>query len=149
MESKVSGHWTDDQLIALLYELEHENDHLRGCAICQARLSDMRLRRQSIEVAASEDDSVGFEFLAAQRRGIYAKITTQPRWWSKLELRAWGSAAAMMLVLGGGLVIYEENHRRQVRDNVVSDVQLAQDVSTITQDSEAEPTGPLHELFEE
>ena len=145
----MSGHWTDDQLIAFLYEVERENDHLRDCAICQGRLAAMRTRRQNIERAASPDDTIAFEFLAAQRRGIYAKITTRPHWWSKSNVQTWASGAAMMVVLGGGVIVYQGKHRPQAPQNVLSDVQLAQEVSTITQDVEAQPTAPLHELFEE
>ncbi len=57
-------------------------------------------------------------------------------------------AAATVLVLGGALLVYEET-RQQAMQNPVSDAQLAQQVSSMAQDSEPQPTAPLQALFEE
>lgn len=147
MESKVSGHWTDQQLIEQLYGVAAEDGHLRGCAECQARLSSMQARRQVVERSASEEEA-SFEFLAAQRRKIYARVTEPRRFWSQGQLRRWASAAATILVLGGGLLVYED-HKQQSMDNKISDAQLAQEVSSMAQESEPQPTAPLQGLFEE
>lgn len=108
----------------------------------------MQANRRNIEAAESSQD-VSFEFLAAQRRRIYSKVTQPVRWWSHFEVRRWVSAAATLLAVGGGLLLYEENHRQQLMDNKVSDAQLAQEVSSMAQDSEPQPTAPLQKLFEE
>ncbi len=149
MESKVSGHWTDEQLIEYLYGVGPENHHLDTCPHCQDRLSAMQARRQAVELNPFSQEDASFEFLAAQRRKIYARVTEPSRWWSQTQLRRWASAAAMALVLGGGFVVYEQNHRQQMIDNKVSDAQLAQDVSLMAQDSEPQPTAPLQALFDE
>lgn len=147
IESKLSGHWTDEQLIENLYGLGPDDRHLEGCAVCQERLSVMQANRRALEVESSQD--VSFDFLAAQRRQIYAKLTQPVRWWSRFEIRRWVSAGATVLAVGGGLLLYEENHRQQLMDNKVSDAQLAQEVSSMVQDSEPQPTAPLEELFDE
>jgi hypothetical protein len=149
MESKVSGHWTDEQLIEHLYGIGAEdlNLHLHACADCQARLSSTQARRQAVDMNSSDQD-VSFEFLAAQRRRIYARLTEPRHFWSDGRLGRWASAAATILVLGGGFLIYED-HRQQVMDNKVSDAQLAQEVSSMAQESEPQPTAPLQALFEE
>ncbi len=147
IESKLSGHWTDEQLIAHLYDLGPDDGHIHGCAVCQERLSNMQASRRAIE-AAESPGNVGFDFLAAQRRRIYARLTQPVHWWSQFEIRRWVSAAATILAIGGGLLLYEENHRQQMMDKV-SDAQLAQEVSSMAQDAEPQPTAPLQELFDE
>ncbi len=149
MESKVSGHWTDEQLIEYLYGVGPEDQHLDTCPNCQERLSVMQARRGAVELNPSFQDEASFEFLAAQRRKIYGRLGEPIHWWSGHQLRRWASAAAMALVLGGGFVVYEQNHRQRVMDNRVSDAQLAQDVSLMAQDSEPQPTAPLQALFDE
>lgn len=147
MESKVSGHWTDDQIIASQYDVGPEDNHLQECAECQARLAAMRANRGMLEQSPAADEDVTFEFLAAQRRKIYARLTEPARWWSGLRLRLLAPAAAAILAIAGGLLIYEQ--RQPAIDNKISDAQLAQEVSTMAQDSEPLPTAPLQELFEE
>ncbi|MGA8025675.1 MAG: hypothetical protein WB992_00920 [Bryobacteraceae bacterium] len=144
--SNVSGHWTDEQLIEYLYGVGPENGHVDGCADCQARLASMRARGRSAECS---DCDVSFELLAAQRRKIYARLTARAHWWTRLQPRRLASAAATLAVLGGGLFIYEGHHKQQITDNKLSDVQLAQQVSNMAEEAEAQPTAPLQALFEE
>jgi anti-sigma factor RsiW len=146
MESKLSGHWTNEQLIEHLYGVAADQ-HLDACPDCQARLSSMQARRQAVETNSSEDDA-SFEVLAAQRRRIYARLSEPRPFWSDARLRRWASAAAMIAVLGGGFLVYED-HKQQVMDNKISDAQLAQEVSSMAQESEPQPTAPLQVLFEE
>jgi len=144
--SNVSGHWTDEQLIQHLYGVGPHEGHLEGCRECQDRLSSMRSMRRDREQSTSSDAEVSFEFLAAQRRKIYNRITEPARWWSHLELRRWASVTATLFVLGGGLLFYKENHKQV---NNISDAQLAQDVSHMAEDAEPSATAPLQALFEE
>ncbi|MBV8864751.1 MAG: hypothetical protein JO210_05055 [Acidobacteriaceae bacterium] len=143
--SKLSGHWTDDQLIAYLYDVGLDDGHLHGCRECQARLSVIEGRQEALR----SSQEVDFEFLAGQRRRIYAKITQPVRWGSRFQLRRWASAGAALFIVGGGLLYYEEHHRQQTGNSMLSDAQLAQDVSRMSENSEAQPTAPLQALFEE
>ncbi len=147
--SNLSGHWTDEQLIEYLYGVGPEESHLNDCRDCQARLSSMQAKRRSVEFSPASDREVRFDFLAAQRRKIYARLTESAPWWSGLQPRRLASAAAAVLVLGGGVLFYEENHRQQMMENKVSDAQLAQQVSSMADEAEAQPTAPLQALFEE
>lgn len=149
MESKMSGHWTDDQLIAQLYGVGPANDHLQTCAVCQSRLAAMESRRAALDVAPTQHTEVSAEFLAAQRRQIYARIAQPVRWWSGANVRRLASATATLLVLAGGLMVYEEHHDQQLSKESVSDAQLAAEVSSMTQDSEPSSTAPLQALFDE
>lgn len=148
IESKVSGHWTDEQLIAHLYGVGPQGSHVEDCADCQARLLAMRSQRQAVEAASSPSD-VSFEFLAAQRRRIHARVTEPVRWWSHLPLRRWTSAAAGIAVVAGGLLIVEHDRRQPAVPNNISDAQLARDVSRMAEDPEPPATAPLQALFEE
>jgi hypothetical protein len=143
----MTAHSTEEELIAHLYGIGLEDDHVGACAECQARLQAMRSHRQAAELASSPGE-VSFEFLAAQRRKIYQKIAEPVRWWSSLQLRRWASAAAGLAVLTGGLLLVE-NTRRPAAPQSISDAQLARDVSRMAQDSEPPATAPLQALFEE
>ncbi len=148
IESKLSGHWTDDQLIAHLYSVGPEDGHIDFCGECQARLSAIEQRRDSIERRSSGDRDVTFEFLAAQRRSIYAKVTAPVPWWPALPVRRWASLAATTLLLAGSIFLYEENRSHYTKSNL-TDAQLVQEVSQMASDSEPQSTAPLQALFEE
>jgi hypothetical protein len=149
IESKLSGHWTDDELIQHLYGVGPGNGHIDFCRECQARLSAAQAHRQMLELSSSAEEAVNYDFLTAQRRTIYAKLTGRTSWRSAIFARRWASAAATFLVLGGSVLFYEQKHRHDLANDRVSDAELAQDVSQMAQDSEPQPTAPLQGLFEE
>ncbi len=143
--SDVSGHWTDQQLIASLYDAGLANSHLDECAECRARLSVLSSNRQAME--REGNDEVDLAFLAAQRRKIYARLSEPVRPWWMVPARRWASAAATLLVLGSGFIMFEQ-HQHQSVESKISDVQLAQEMSRMSQDLEAQPAAPLQGLFE-
>lgn len=147
MQSNVSGHWTDQQLIASLYGVGPEDDHLGACSPCQIRLTELRTHREGLE--RMQPDEPGTTILATQRRQIYARIAQPVRWWSGTHMRRWASAFATLLVLGGGLMVFEAHHERQLINPQISDAQLADQVSGMIQTSEPQSTAPLQELFDE
>ncbi len=147
MESKVSGHWTDDRLIAHLYGVEAEDAHLASCQECRARQTAMQANRRALDMASSEN--LGFDFLAAQRRAVYARLTDPKSHWFYPQVRRWTSAAAALFVLGGGVLIYQQNRPQPAPPTTISDAQLAQQVDNLAQDSEPQATAPLQALFEE
>ncbi len=153
IESKLSGHWTDEELINHLYGVGPDNGHFGECRECQQRFLVMQSVRRSIEQHEVVDDEISFEFLAAQRRAIYARLEKPVRWWSGLHARRWASAAAAVAVIGGGLAMFEEAHpfgsRQPVAATKISDAQLASEVSQIADSGEPQPTAPLQGLFEE
>jgi hypothetical protein len=149
-ESNRSGHWTDDQVIAHLYGVGPEDGHILDCDECRGRASNMLSRRQLVDHGAGNE--VSFEFLAAQRRGIYQKLDQPTRW----QVRRWVSAAAAILVVAGGLAIYQQRQDqtghfpvKAVAEDKISDAQLAADVARMAQSTEPDPAAPLQELFEE
>src|SRR5579875_1260174 len=69
LEPKSAMHATQDELIAYIYH--PENGHIANCSECQRQISAMLAQRARIEAAYCEEPS--FDFLAAQRRKIYAR----------------------------------------------------------------------------
>lgn len=147
MLPRMIDHLNDDELIASLYDASPPDAHLASCAECQARVATMRAHRLAVEADAAEE--ISFDFLAAQRRSIYAQLTESSGWSPRLRFRAWASAAVGVLVLAGGLFIYEQKQAPPVSDAAISDAQLAQQVSNMAQDPEPSSTAPLQALFEE
>lgn len=149
IESNLSGHWTDEQLIEHLYGVAPEADHIQNCSHCRERLSRMVTDRERVEREAAVADQDLFDLLAAQRRTIYARLAERPRRQVSAQVRRWAAAAAMVALLSGGALLYEQNQRQQAAQNKVTDAQLAQEVSRIADDSEPLPTAPLQALFDE
>jgi predicted anti-sigma-YlaC factor YlaD len=149
IESNLSGHWTDEQLIEELYGIGPRADHIQTCSYCRERLSRMLAARRSIEAEASPLEQVSFDLLRAQRRSIYERLAKAPRWHISVQVRRWAAAGAMVALLSGGAMLYEQNQRQEAAQNKVTDAQLVQEVSRIANDSEPSPTAPLQELFDE
>jgi hypothetical protein len=143
----MTTHWTDEQLIAQLYGIGPDDRHLDTCAECQARLSRMQLRRNELE-SSSAMSEVSVDFIAVQRRKIYAAMDRPVHWWSQLQVRRWGSALAGAGIVASGLLLYESNDKAKPHDSI-SDAELAQEVSRIAEDPEPPATAPLQALFEE
>ena len=150
IESNLSGHWTDEQLIQHLYGIGPESQHIEACGYCRDRLANMVAARRMVDSEASPQEQVSFDLLAAQRRSIYSRIAKSP-WRLALPVRRWAAGAAMVLLLGSGVVVYEQNQHHQAVQNQskLSDAQLAQEVSQLAQNSEPSPTAPLEGLFDE
>jgi hypothetical protein len=151
IESRLSGHWTDDELIRHLYGVGPDDGHAEGCRECQARLAAAETRRQALEadLSAPGHEEASYDFLMAQRRRIYAKLSRPANWWTGISVSRWAPAAAALLVLAGGVVVYDQRSRQVTVNRHVSDAQLAQDVSCMADDSEPRSTAPLRALFEE
>jgi predicted anti-sigma-YlaC factor YlaD len=151
IESRLSGHWTDDELIEHLYGVGPSDAHLNVCRKCQARLSAAQSVRRTLEADLGKSDAemASHDFLMSQRRRIYARLSRPPNRWAGISIGRWAPAAATLLVVAGGLVVYDQRSRHDVGNRPLSDVQLARDVSCMAADSEPRSTAPLRALFEE
>ncbi|HEX4227135.1 MAG TPA: hypothetical protein VHZ07_00585 [Bryobacteraceae bacterium] len=143
-----SGHWTDEQLIADSYGVGPTDGHLAVCAECRARGEALTIARNTRERLASVADEVSFDFLAAQRRSIYARLARPAR----TAFRRLASAAAALLVISAGMLTYQEQHHPTtippVAQTRISDAQLVNEVAEMGQDSEPAPVAPIEELFD-
>src|SRR5271154_1481571 len=100
-------HWMDEQLIAHLYGVGPEDGHLTECAACRLRAMEMQASRQSFEALRGADAEVTFEFLARQRRAIYAGLGKKR---SLFGMRRWASSVAMLAVAAGAIIVIEERY---------------------------------------
>jgi hypothetical protein len=148
-----NGHLSSDELLDRLYGLgEAEGKaslHLQECAGCADRLRAFEQRQA--ETAASPE--VSSEFLAAQRRGIYARLEDGPQLHSR-----WAPALAAAFALAVGLFwVYPAHHARPQVPNrpapaartEITDEQLFSDVYSMEQSDEPRAAVPMHALFED
>jgi len=156
----MSEHLSNDQLLDRLYGLgEAEGEtHLRECEGCADRMRAFE-RRQAEATASPEAPA---ELLAAQRRGIYARLEQGPQAHSR-----WAPALAAACALAVGLLwVYPAHHARPqvanrpapivaqsaahpVAHSEVSDEQLFSDVYSMEQSDEPRAAVPMHALFED
>ena len=141
-------HWTEEELLAHLYGIGPDDDHIRHCADCAFRLESMQARRRAYEARYSDGDEVGFEFLAAQRRRIYERISSERSERGRRFVRRFAPALAASLVVAGGLMFYEQQRRSETVVKC-SDTQLVEDVGQMAMNPEPAPVAPLRALFVE
>jgi anti-sigma factor RsiW len=136
-------HLNKDQLLDRLYGIADGQDlrlwdlHLEDCAECAQRLSEMR----EMQAALAANPDVSSDFLAAQRRKIYARMGEQPR-----ANRAWAPALAAACLLAIGIVIYRPAAPLHTDSQ---DAQLFAEVYSMEQSTEPRAAEPIHALFEE
>lgn len=149
MQSNVSGHWTDEQLILQMYGAVSTADaqHLDDCLVCRSRLETMEASRAAA-AAHSADEDISPAFLQEQRRRIYERLERPQSRWQTMALWRWASAGTAAAALAGGLVMFTAQHPGARVESKVSDAELAQEVSCLSLDAEAKPAAPLKALFE-
>jgi anti-sigma factor RsiW len=137
-------HISDDALLDALYGLTENEPHLRQCALCAQRFTELQRKRASLAAAADVSLDVSSEFLAAQRRKIYERLE-QPE---RRRLR-WAPALAMACVVAVGVVMYHPaTPPAPQQHGDVSDSQLFSDAYSMDQSLEPSAAAPIHALFE-
>jgi predicted anti-sigma-YlaC factor YlaD len=131
-------HWTEIDFEHALYGLKDRDQHVEQCAECRGQLERLFEQRR----AATVEPDVSREFLEAQRRSIYQRLSEPRRHWAW----RWALSAAALLALALGLTL--ERSRPPVQPTI-SDEQLFSDLSRIQQSAEPKAIQPLHSLFEE
>jgi hypothetical protein len=135
-------HLSEDSLLDAIYGIATKDAeaHLGVCAECARRLSDWHRTRSG----EAESADISVEFLAAQRRQIYARIERPSR---KQWLWAPGLAACALAI-----VIFAYHPSQQTpRDTHadLSDAQLFGEVYSMEQSLEPAAAAPARALFEE
>ncbi len=157
-------HLSDDVLLDALYGLTEIGSAVRECPSCAARWTEMNQQRAKLAEAVDASSDVSSDFLAAQRREIYERLSKpEPRGWRGVFLAPrWAAlAAACILVIGlfwfqapktASFVAGGGVGGRAEPGTEVSDTQLFADVSEIYSLEESfEPAAaaPIRALFEE
>jgi hypothetical protein len=134
----MKNHLTTDELVDHLYGVA-SSQHVEDCADCSARLEQLIERR----AMATESVPVAHDFLAAQRRNIYARMGQSPqtrmKWVPAL-------AAAVCLVVAG---VSAWRPAAQVAKPEIDDAQLFSDVYSMEQSMEPLAAKPIHAIFEQ
>lgn len=142
----VNEHWSDGQLIAHLYGVGPEDGHLAACAECTARFEAMAACGETLRHVTAANE-VTSDFLAAQRRSIYARLDEKPSWWAvSSAMQRWAPVLAMVALMAGGVTLYEQQHAGRT-DDAISDAELVQQVSQIAEDSTPPAVAPIEVLF--
>jgi hypothetical protein len=134
----MKNHLTTDELVERLYGVGAD-DHLGDCEECSDRLQHLRERR----AMAAEPVDASYDFLAAQRRNIYARMGEKPQARTKWVPAL--AAAACLLVVG----VIAHHPAAQVAKPEIVDPQLFADVYSMEQSMEPLAAKPIHGLFEQ
>src|SRR5690242_3911149 len=95
------NHLTDEQLVAGLYGLGSDNDHLRSCDDCKSRQACLVANRRAIEGAKLDGEEVSLEFLAIQRRAVCGRLDARESRWAIFGVRRWAPALLAIALLAG------------------------------------------------
>ena len=134
-------HWTDDELIARLYDLQPENDHLAKCVSCAQRLDAIRSKYKELRPPQID---VSPEFLAAQRRAIRQQIHTKRKSLPRILV-----PVIVSLLLAVIVMVYRPASVTPPTKQQISDTELFDDVFNRISDPLPSSAGPIRSLFEE
>jgi len=135
-------HLTIDELVDRLYGVgadDHLSCHLNDCDECSKRFRQLRERREM----AAEPAPASYEFLATQRRDIYARMGERPR--ARMQWVPALAAAACLLAAG----VFVNRPVVQVAKPEIVDPQLFADVYSMEQSMEPLAAKPIDALFEQ
>lgn len=145
MNRRLNPHLDHAELLSRIYGIseDHADKHLHDCAECAARLAEFERRR----AGAAPLPEVSSEFLAGQRRAIYARLDERPRG----SLR-WTPALVAVFLLAVGIFLYEPQARAPRPASAPhaeqNDDQFFADLYSIEQTLEPQAAAPIHALFE-
>jgi hypothetical protein len=141
----MTRHLNQDELLDCLYGIGggEARAHLIECEECAGRCAAYERRRS--EAAGSIE--VPSDFLAAQRRAVYARLNEPPRSQGK-----WAPALAAGLLLALGLFLWPSSHAPErpapAAKADLGDDQLFSDVYSIEESIEPRAAAPIQGLFE-
>jgi hypothetical protein len=134
-------HWEERDFQHWLYGLRDDDAHLRECPECGAEAARLIERRK----LGTAEPEVSPEFLAAQRREIYARLGQKPHGWFPLR---WAVSVAMLLVVMLSVtIVYRDRHVQPLFTK--SDQQLFSDLESMDQSNEPRAISPIENLFEQ
>jgi anti-sigma factor RsiW len=134
----MKNHLTTDELVDRLYGVS-EPGHLDHCAECAERFRRLR----ELHETAAEPVPESYEFLAAQRRNIYARMGERPQ--TRMKWVPALAAAAFLAAVG----MFAYHPSRQVAKPQIDDAQLFSDVYSMEQSMEPVAAKPIHAIFEQ
>ena len=131
-------HLTTDELVERLYGIG-AHEHLDNCEECSERFEQLRVRKEM----TAESLPASHEFLAAQRRNIYARMGEKPQ--NRMKWVPALTAAACLLAVG--MFAYRPVEQTPVPE--IDDAKLFSDVYSMEQSMEPLAAKPIHAIFEQ
>jgi hypothetical protein len=154
----MNPHLTSDDLLNRLYglgEAEGESGkHLLDCQECAARLRGFKVRQTEAVAASGAAVEVSNEFLASQRRQVYARLEEPAAFHGR-----WAPAAlAAGFLLAAGLFLYHPApqkiahqapaHPVAAQRAELTDDQLFSNIYSLEESVEPRAAAPIRALFE-
>jgi anti-sigma factor RsiW len=133
-------HWSDDEIVARLYDVGPQDGHIEACPQCQMRLEELQLRRKSLR---ANDAELSAEFMALQRQAVYKRLEPTPL---LSRLRPAPLAAALLLAFVIMTVFKPAPPR--LPEEVTQDTGIFEDVFEIATSTEPSAVEPVRSLFE-
>jgi hypothetical protein len=134
-------HWTENDFTEWLYGLK-SGSHLDECAACSRTARSLELRKAQ----ATQGPEVSSDFLAEQRRTIYARLD-RPRHWT--QSRWILSFAMLVMVVLAGFGLLHERPSTTTPLASPADEKLFSDLASIDQSNEPRAIKPIESLFEQ
>jgi hypothetical protein len=135
-------HWTENDFTEWLYGLKSGSAHLEECEECSRRGRSLELRKAE----ASRPPEVSADFLAEQRRSIYARLDRPSRHWAQSRWMFSFAMLVMVVIASFGLL-----RERPSPSPLASpaDEKLFSDLASIDQSNEPRAIKPIESLFEQ
>ncbi len=138
-------HWSEDQVIAELYGVGPGDDHLSHCPQCRSRVDRLMQERQK---RIQGDLPVSYDFLAAQRRCVLARLDARAAWWQRPFLIPATALLALILVLSMLNPFRWSGEPQDTGNTSYSDSTVFEDAFARAYSTEPEFSEPLQALFE-
>lgn len=137
-------HYSDDELIARLYELGPEDGHLVECDKCNGRWRELLARRDQLRATVAPDEAE----LARQRQAVLEAISRPARRrWLPYAMAA-GAAAAVVLAVSLSIPKPGGQPPSPKTPPGLSDADLLAEVYTLVYHPEPAGLEPVRALFE-
>jgi hypothetical protein len=135
-------HWTDEELILMLFNVTPHDERLADCPVCTRRWEEIRSRYESRPAIAAD---MSDERLASQRIAICSRLEQK----RKAHLILAPSLAVLALIVIALLLTFKPNIPNRSASQIVSEDAELEDVFRMSLSFEPEAIGPVQSLFEE
>jgi hypothetical protein len=134
-------HWTDEELLLRLFDVEQPDNHLEVCPDCSRRWEAMRSRYESRPaISAGALD----ERLAAQRSTIRARLENKRKFRPILA----PSLAALAVIVLIAALVFPPKQPKQPEPKAMSEDEMFEDMFRTAFNIEPEAIRPVQSLFE-
>jgi hypothetical protein len=135
-------HWTDEELLLRLFDMEPEDEHLAACPDCFQRWESIRLRYEYRPCTAEIPE----KRLAVQRADILAKLQGGT---GKFNLIAASALVAFAMLLLATWIVFKSAAPAPPPEEAIVEDTVIKDIYQMSFSNEPEAIVPVQALFEE